>query len=150
MNLFAYGTLMWPEVLEAVIGRRLEGEKVTLRGFRRLRIKGEHYPAIIAASGNSVSGVLYDGLTPEDFEHLDRFEGEEYQRKRQQIDNTSVQVYVLAENWIHILEETPWVPEQLSVERLASFCSEYKGWTDLVETGATEKRRSEKEKARIP
>ncbi len=130
-NLFAYGTLMWPEVLEGVIGRRLKGRPATLTGFLRLRVIGEHYPAVIPSPGDEVDGLLYDGLTDTDFRHLDRFEGEEYDRVTVCIGHVSVEVYVLAAQWRHLAEEKPWRPEQMLAEHLAAFREEYKGWHDI-------------------
>ena len=93
MNLFAYGTLMWPEVLEAVIGRRLSGASVSLCGFLRIRMKGELYPALIDAQArDEVEGILYRGLTEAEFRHLDRFEGGEYDRREVCIGTEKVYV----------------------------------------------------------
>lgn len=128
MNLFAYGTLMWPEVLKSVIGRQLEGTPVTLQGYRRLRIKGEQYPAVIPATGDEVGGILYTDLSASEFLHLDRFEGEEYDRVAVRIDGTEANLYVLAEGWLHIADDQIWLPEQMSPDHLAAFCNEYKGW----------------------
>jgi len=130
MNLFAYGTLMWPEVLEAVIGRRLQGIPVTLPGYVRLRVKREHYPAIVAAEGDRVEGILYRGLTAPEFARLDRFEGEEYDRRIERAGGAEVQVYVLSDRWKHLAEPVAWNPEDLSPNQLQAFRQEYKGWKD--------------------
>ena len=108
MNLFAYGTLMWPEVLESVIGRRLEGCPAVLDGFVRLRVKGEHYPAVVSRDGGVVEGIVYSGLSVEDFRHLDRFEGEEYERMGRPVDGVEAQVYVLGRNFRHMAEDAIW------------------------------------------
>ena len=72
MNLFAYGTLMWPGVLEAVTGRRLKGVNAILEGYIRLRVKGQHYPVVVPSPGDSVEGILYSGLTEGELRALDR------------------------------------------------------------------------------
>jgi gamma-glutamylcyclotransferase (GGCT)/AIG2-like uncharacterized protein YtfP len=131
MRLFAYGTLMWPEVLEAVIGRQLDGSPATLSGYLRLRVKGEHFPAVIASDADAVEGVLYENLCAEDFGHLDRFEGEEYDRKVVRISGVDAQVYVLAACCHHLAEQHPWHAAEMQPEHLAAFCREYKGWRDL-------------------
>ncbi len=124
MNLLAYGTLMWPEVLEVVIGRCMEGVPATLHGYLRLRVTGELYPAIVPAEREDVEGILYTGLTDADFRHLDRFEGEAYDRVEVQVGDAVAQVYLLAEHWRHIAEERPWNPEHMRPEHLAAFCRE--------------------------
>lgn len=131
MNLFAYGTLMWPDILEAVMGRRMAGRHAVLAGYTRLRVKGQHYPAAVPAPDESVEGTLYTGLTPKEFEALDRFEGREYDRIEVDIGGTPVFVYVLAEEWRHIADSSPWTPADLLPEQRAAFCAEYKGWSDL-------------------
>jgi gamma-glutamylcyclotransferase (GGCT)/AIG2-like uncharacterized protein YtfP len=128
MNLFAYGTLMWPEVLESVVGRRLEGVPVVLEGFRRLCVKGQHYPAAIEAAGYSVAGVLYAGLTEQEFQCLDTFEGEEYERIDVVAGGEGAKIYVISKDLRHIVDSRPWHPEQLTSGQLAEFCSDYKGW----------------------
>lgn len=128
MNLFAYGTLMWPEVLESVIGRHLEGRPAMLPGYLRLRIKDEHYPAIIPKAGEQVDGRIYTGLSGTEFDHLDRFEGEEYDRMTVAVGADDAEVYVLAGRCRHLAEQTPWLPEDLRPDYLAAFCREYKGW----------------------
>ena len=40
-NCFAYGTLMAPSVLEAVIGRRIEGRPAVLAGHARYLVRDE-------------------------------------------------------------------------------------------------------------
>lgn len=128
MNLFAYGTLMWPEVLEAVIGRRPEGVKAVLGGYLRLRISGACYPAIVPSEGGRVEGVVYRSLNAAEYERLDRFEGEEYERTTVMAGGIAAQAYVLSPSWLHLAEPVPWNPEDLHPEQLAAFRREYKGW----------------------
>lgn len=131
MNLFAYGTLMWPEVLESVMGRRVAGTEAVLADYVRLRVKDQHYPAVVQSAGDSTKGLLYRGLTTEEFRCLDAFEGEEYDRIEADIAGTRAFVYVLSSRWRHIAEPKRWHPEELRPEMLARFCADYKGWSDL-------------------
>ncbi|MDF7822959.1 gamma-glutamylcyclotransferase [Pontiellaceae bacterium B12227] len=121
MNLFAYGTLMWPEVLEAVMGRRMTGGSSTLPGYTRLRAKERHYPVVIQCLEDSVEGVLYTGLTEREFQCLDAFEGEEYDRIEVELGGVRAQVYVLSNAWKHIATHEPWTPDQLRPEHVALF-----------------------------
>lgn len=127
MNLFAYGTLMWPDVLEAVTGRRMAGEKITLAGYKRLRAKDRHYPVILRSPEDSVSGVLYTGLTEEEFQCLDAFEGVEYDRTEVALGEGTAFAYVLSNDWKHIADSKPWIPDPLRPEDVAMFCKEYTG-----------------------
>lgn len=124
-HLFAYGTLMWPEVLEAVIGRAPSGTPVTLHGFLRLRVKEEFYPALVDShSHDVVDGVLYLDLTEAEFRHLDRFEGKEYDRREVCVGTQPAHVYVLNDNWRHIADPRPWRPEDVKKQQLEAFCAE--------------------------
>lgn len=131
MNLFAYGTLMWPDVLKAVMGRRLKGEKAILHGYTRRRVKGQHYPVVFQALEESVEGIFYTGLTLDEFQCLDAFEGVQYERVELPFGDTIACVYVLSNDWKHIAESERWFPEMLKPEHLAAFSSEYKGWSAL-------------------
>lgn len=127
MKLFAYGTLMWPEVLQAVVGRRLYGIPAVLSGFERKRVKGELYPALVASQpGDVVEGILYLDLAEEEFRYLDRFEGEEYDRQTVRIGKAHAQVYVLADAWLHRADTRAWHPEDMQTDRLEAFCLAYK------------------------
>lgn len=45
--IFVYGSLMYPSVLTALLGRCPPAQAAVLTGFRRLRIRGEVYPALV-------------------------------------------------------------------------------------------------------
>lgn len=122
MNLFAYGTLMWPAILEAVMGRRLAGAPAALAGYQRLRVKGASYPVVVRAADSAVEGVLYCGLTAAEFQRLDAFEGPEYDRAEIEVAGTKALVYVLGDAHRHIAEAAEWTPEQMRPEDLAAFC----------------------------
>lgn len=71
---------MFAEVFRAVVGRSLPGRSAVLEGFVRRRVRGTVYPGILPGPGR-VAGIVYAGLSPEDWVRLDRFEGKEYTRK---------------------------------------------------------------------
>ncbi|KAM0752245.1 PLP-dependent transferase [Meredithblackwellia eburnea MCA 4105] len=98
-SLFFYGTLMVPAVLARVIGRptsAFTSLDALLPDHSRFHVKGEDYPAVIPAvdaedkvlrrkldrekGEHEVRGTLVIGLSAEDVEFLDEFEGDEYVR----------------------------------------------------------------------
>jgi len=119
---------MWPEVLEAVIGRRIAGEEATVMGYDRLRVVGQHYPVVVPSLEDSVVGVRYRGLTAADFQRLDAFEGEEYDRAEVAVGGERAYLYVLSDGWQHIADSVRWHPEDLRPEHLAAFRNDYKCW----------------------
>ncbi|KAI5481341.1 aminotransferase, class V/Cysteine desulfurase [Pseudohyphozyma bogoriensis] len=91
-TLFFYGTLMVPEILQRVIGR--PGSSDSLVCFDAVLDQyTRHHVNQAAKVGatvlgrklvddeDSVRGVVVDGLTQEDVEFLDEFEGDEYERR---------------------------------------------------------------------
>lgn len=78
MHLFTYGSLMFPEVWSRVVRGSYQKQPVRLYGFQRRAIKGETYPAAIAAAYDYIDGQLYLNVSTEDMQRLDRFEGEDY------------------------------------------------------------------------
>lgn len=82
MHLFAYGTLMDPDIMARVCGISCRSRKATLAGFTRKRVSGEVYPAIVKKAGDSVEGIVYYNLPGAAFDRLDRFEGSLYVRTR--------------------------------------------------------------------
>ena len=81
MNVFTYGSLMYPRVWELVVSGHYRSLRGTVRGFERRRISGEVYPALVrGAPESAVEGVLYLDVSAADVAALDRFEGEPYAR----------------------------------------------------------------------
>ncbi len=79
MRFFFYGTLIDADVRRAVLGlyapRRVE--PATLRGWRRLPVRGRTYPVIVADPAASVDGVLVRGLNVAARRRLERYEDAE-------------------------------------------------------------------------
>lgn len=80
MNIFTYGSLMFPEVWEKVTGLNAPGMAATLDGHVACRIRGQSYPVLRKEQGGLVSGVLYKTVPPEAVARLDVFEGSFYER----------------------------------------------------------------------
>ena len=117
MNIFVYGTLMDPEIMQAVSGAYYAGRSATLHGYVRKRIAGEVYPAIIPDHGASVRGVLYCGVTAESLLRLDRFEGSQYDRHEVAVELENegpmrAQTYVLAVACRGQLSNDDWVYQE--------------------------------------
>lgn len=87
---FFFGSLMDPDVLAAVIGRTLPADRfepAVLRGYRRIELADESYPALIAQPGARVAGVVVTGLDREDARRIRFFEGEdEFDLQRRSVE----------------------------------------------------------------
>ncbi|TFG96253.1 MAG: gamma-glutamylcyclotransferase [Myxococcales bacterium] len=99
--------------MELGAGRPFASRSATLHGHRRRLLRGEVYPAVIAATGERTDGVVYGGLDVGALERLDRFEGAHYERQRfpvQLADGADVAafVYVLRAEYASLLGDALW------------------------------------------
>lgn len=134
--LFAYGTLMCEEIMAEVSGSAPASAPASLRGYRRLRVRGEPYPALVADPNGVVEGVLYRNVSGASWKRLDRFEGELYTRETVQVDQGNGEVleaatYVARPEFRHLLEEVDWDLGEFLSEGKERFQCHYKGYGEL-------------------
>ena len=82
---FFYGTLLDPDVMALVIGRRLPPSAFVpaiLPGHSRRRAKGATYPVVVRDTADRVRGVVVGGLSSRDVARLAAFEGPGYRISR--------------------------------------------------------------------
>lgn len=116
---FAYGSLMWADIRERVCGRpssSLPGEPASVLGYARWCVRGEDYPGLRPAEAHRVvTGVLFRGLTPDDWVRLDAFEGAAYERLRLPVVVRGTQkwawAYCFRDTHAGALESTEWSPD---------------------------------------
>ena len=82
MHVFTYGTLIFPEVWEAVVGKPFATIAGRVGGFSIYRVRGAVFPGITpTAVQDSVSGLVYLDVDDESIVRLDRFEDDFYRRE---------------------------------------------------------------------
>ncbi|MAE96465.1 MAG: gamma-glutamylcyclotransferase [Deltaproteobacteria bacterium] len=110
--LFAYGTLLVPEVFELVVGRRVAGSRAVLEGHVRRRLHGAVYPALVPRHSEKTLGQLYPGLSKEELARVDAFEGERYVRRPCVVETSEgvkhAAVYVLRSEHGGLLDGRDW------------------------------------------
>ncbi|PLX43011.1 MAG: gamma-glutamylcyclotransferase [Deltaproteobacteria bacterium] len=112
LPLFVYGTLIFPEVVRALLGALPEATPAVANGFSARTLSGRIYPGLLKEEGESAKGVLYQGLDSQMMEVLDRFEGEEYtlsiisvQCGEEEVDAL---VYLLSAPFAHLINKERW------------------------------------------
>ena len=98
-NLFAYGSLMYSDVLFAVTGAWRRSETASLADHRVHMVKGKTYPALLRVAGAAAEGRLYRGLSAADLSRLDAFEGASYVRLRVLVITTRGRVLAFVYVW---------------------------------------------------
>ena len=126
MRLFAYGTLAFPAVVEALLERRLHARPARLEGFSRRRLRDRVYPGIVALPGAATQGVVIEGLGPRDLKRLDAFEGPLYERRRVEVTGPGsvrlpAETYVIAEARRALATSEPWSRERFERHHLAAW-----------------------------
>ncbi len=135
-HLFAYGTLMCDDIMAEIAGSHHSPVFATLRGYRRMRVKGEHYPALVPDEEGHVDGVVYLDVSATAWDRLDRFEGEMYSRKIVEIelnDGHAVlsETYVARAEFMDYLVDAEWDFAEFLRKNKASFRRSYKGYRAL-------------------
>jgi gamma-glutamylcyclotransferase (GGCT)/AIG2-like uncharacterized protein YtfP len=142
MHVFTYGTLMFPEVWQAVVGRLFESVGGNAAGFEVFRVRDAVFPGIIPGDGAcSVRGVVYLDVDSGSLERLDRFEDDFYERRALSIDCSDgrerlAEAYVVPLEKRNVLTSEPWTREAfLASGGLEQFISRFAGFGRVAESG---------------
>jgi gamma-glutamylcyclotransferase (GGCT)/AIG2-like uncharacterized protein YtfP len=81
MNLFVYGTLLFPEILKKVTGQAFRRSFAVLRGYAEFMVRGETFSGLIPFPDRSMEGVIYHDVDAAAFRRIDAFEGDLFVRK---------------------------------------------------------------------
>jgi gamma-glutamylcyclotransferase (GGCT)/AIG2-like uncharacterized protein YtfP len=132
-NLFAYGSLMCEDILGSVAGCAPAFEAAVLKDYRRLKVRGEHYPGLVRHPGGRVDGMLYHALQTPAWVRLDRFEGVMYERVAVSVnlaDGTLVEAdtYLIRPESEHRLEPVEWDFELFLAHGKEGFVRDYAGY----------------------
>lgn len=130
MKLFVYGSLQHSLVWRRLVGRDCSEQHAVLKGWKAVKVKNHDYPGLIQADDGRVLGMLKTGLSAADFEILDKFEGEQYQRILLVIADSEGQpqqayVYVFKECYLTQLSSEIWSYQEFSQQCLPRFLHEY-------------------------
>ncbi len=135
MHVFTYGTLMFPEVWRAVVGRPFETVEGTAAGFEVFCVREAVFPGMAAGTkACSVRGVVYLDVDSASCEQLDRFEDDFYERQSISIDCSDGQqrmadAYVVPPANRNVLTSEPWDREAfLASGGLEQFISRFAGF----------------------
>jgi gamma-glutamylcyclotransferase (GGCT)/AIG2-like uncharacterized protein YtfP len=118
--LFVYGTLQFPEVLHALLGRVPPMRPAVLPGWRAAALPGRVYPGLVAAPAKEVPGCILADLRPAELTILDAFEGDAYDRITVTLaDGRPAAAY----RWLDPddVEASDWDPAAFAAEWLTSY-----------------------------
>ena len=137
MRFFFYGLLSDVETLDIVLGRPApEGPWLPARlADRRLvRLRGDSYPLLVAAPGETVPGFVVEGLGPEDRNRIGFYESVEYapQTVRVTLGNgTPLEALAFSTGERAVIDPTPWSFEEWRRHHKARDLREAELWMSL-------------------
>jgi gamma-glutamylcyclotransferase (GGCT)/AIG2-like uncharacterized protein YtfP len=142
MHVFTYGTWMFPEVWQAVVGRSFQTNEGAVAGFEVFRVRDAVFPGIIEATGGCVvRGVVYLDVDSGSLERLDRFEDDFYERRSIPIDcsdgqQRKAETYVVPAENRNVLTSELWSRESfLASGGLEQFISRFAGFGRVTGNG---------------
>ena len=134
--LFVYGTLLFPEILEVVLGRVPDFKDGILSDYHRFNIHDgintRLYPAISNQPGGLVEGRLLLDLSYDERQVLDAYEGREYFKKTVQVQCegqlVEAEVYIWHTAGKDLLKGS-WSPSNFKIHHLDQYVRDLKGYT---------------------
>jgi gamma-glutamylcyclotransferase (GGCT)/AIG2-like uncharacterized protein YtfP len=125
-DLFAYGTLQFPEVLRILLGRIPDSSPMALRGWRAAALARRTYPGLVPADA-TVPGMLLTGLSAGELEILDEYESGPYDlRKLSLTDGRPAWSYVWTDATCVLTSD--WSADEFAAEHLPGFVVQVGAW----------------------
>jgi len=81
-NIFVYGTLLSPAILEKLTRKLLKTSPAVLPGYKRFCVKDVDYPAIIRVDGSKTNGLIIEKADDSTLAVLSFYEGDEYEIRK--------------------------------------------------------------------
>lgn len=131
VNVFTYGSLMYPAVWERIVRGQYRHEIAKLKGYTRKNVLGEVYPALVcSATPSQLTGRLYYHVDEEDLRRLDIFEGEFYRRICVRVfcePSRQIQAccYLWREKYMDKLTHQDWDPKHFQEVGLPRFLTDF-------------------------
>lgn len=128
LPLFAYGTLMFPQIIRTVIDRVPSSVSAVAHGYARLEVIGQSFPGMVEATstpGATVSGMLYENLTPAEWQLLNDYESTFYVLSEIEVEcdghPTKALTYLVAPSEREVLSDSPWEEEAFRKKYLDTY-----------------------------
>jgi len=124
--LFAYGTLRFPDVLRALLGRVPDHSPAIAEGWRVAALEGRIYPVLVPGPG-AAGGLLISGLTTAEWQVVDAYEDDFY----------TLECLTLVDGrqgWAYLTRDATtalpadWSPEDFGARHLQEFAGACLAW----------------------
>ncbi|MFI6578928.1 gamma-glutamylcyclotransferase family protein [Nocardiopsis sp. NPDC050513] len=117
--LFVYGTLLFPEILDALLGRVPDAEPAAAPGWRAAALPGRPFPVLVPGT-DTAQGRLVSGLSESERRIIDVYEDDWYElRPLELADGRTGWAYVAAASTAVSPED--WDADAFAAEHLAAY-----------------------------
>lgn len=124
--LFVYGSLLFPDVVRALLHRVPDRSPATAVGWRVVALPGRVYPTLVPSEG-SASGLVMMDLSSREWHLLDAFEDDVYHlRELALLDGRRGWAYVCDDTSQTLWED--WDVEQFAARDLAAYVDSCLAW----------------------
>jgi gamma-glutamylcyclotransferase (GGCT)/AIG2-like uncharacterized protein YtfP len=137
VDLFVYGSLLFPEVMRVLIGRVPATTPAALAGWRIAALPGRVYPALVPAEALAKGQLVID-LTPKEWQTLDAFEDPVYDLRRLTLtDGRDAWAYVCPDH----TDASPhdWDIHTFERDHLTDYLKRCASWRQRHESPASER-----------
>lgn len=142
--LFVYGSLQFPTIHDAVLGRGAETVRALVSDWFPARLTNRPFPALVSRSGAVTEGILFLDLSTDERSAMDEFEGPFYDlvgiRTNEGVDavtyvaNAAAPLLRLNDDHARLVE---WSAAKFFSEDLADYESRLVSWLASRERAAT-------------
>jgi len=125
MDLFVYGTLLFPEVLTALLRRVPASRPASAVGWRVAALPARPYPGLVPHPGGRASGLVISGLDATETRLLDDYEHGGYERTEITLsDGRRCATYV----WRGQALPAGWQPDAFAAQHLDAYARQCTRW----------------------
>lgn len=126
MNIFVYGPLMFPEIIQAVVGRKLSYRAGLLRGYVRVGVRDQPQAALFPFPDTSTQGLVYVEVDQAASKKMDVFLGSLFDRVEVNIETDDgewieAETHVFKVRKRKLLTSKPWDADEFRRKHLSEF-----------------------------
>lgn len=125
--LFVYGTLTFPDVLRALLGRVPATEEASIEGWRAVAVPDRSYPVLVPGTGWTHGLVLLDLQRPE-WQIVDAYEDSIYQLRRLQVTPARHQAVGYVSRTGPATDPPAWDRDRFAAEDLGTYLVGCRRW----------------------
>lgn len=128
-QLFAYGTLQFSAVLDALLGRQPRVSSRCASGWRKARFRYGPYPApVLLRDSGAVDGLIFHDLSEAEWCLIDAFEHDVYELAEIDVSGLSCWAYVLGDADSIDISEGDWDRDAFFIDHLDAYVDRCKRW----------------------